>query len=98
MEIGIIQKRLSEMPRTDQNQIVYVVNSQDPADLLIEEFYVIPISLLSKSAKVIEILSNLRCGYLHHITQFLRRNPLYSSVLQFSQEAVITWESADHRL
>ena len=41
------------------------VNTEDLRDLSIQIFYVIAVSLLAKSAKIIQILPDLGSGYFH---------------------------------
>ena len=70
-EIPVVYKRLSQMSRSYYDQIMFFIQSQYPADLIIKIFHVISISLLSKTTKIIQILSDLGCRHLHDITQLL---------------------------
>ena len=78
----ILYDRLSQIAGTDQDHVVLLIQPQDLADLLIQIFRVIAISLLAKPSEIIKILSDLRGGHLHDPAQLLRGDPLLAGILQ----------------
>jgi hypothetical protein len=74
------------------------VKTKNFTDFLIQILYIITISLLTKSAKIIQILANLRGRHHHPVTQIIGGNALNAFLQQFSQITVISWHTTDDSL
>ncbi len=98
LKVPVIDKRLPEMPRPDDDQVVLLVKPQYPADLLIKILHIVAISLLAETAEIVQILSDLGRCHLHDIAQFLGGNSLDPLILQFTQIPEIPGQTADHSL
>ena len=59
LEIHVIDQRLTKIARADQDHIVLLVKPEYLADLFVQITGIIPISLLSEAAEIIEILPDL---------------------------------------
>ena len=70
-KIRVSRNCLAEMSGSDNNKAVFLVYSQNLADLVIEITYVISISLLTETTKIIKILPYLRSSNFHDVAQFL---------------------------
>ena len=52
---------------TYDNQVIFAIQSENLSNLCVKIFYVIAIPLLPEATEVIQILSDLRCCYLHNL-------------------------------
>ena len=59
LEGGVIRQRLSEISRSDNHHVVYSVQAKDLADFIMKVPYIISVALLSESAEIIQILTDL---------------------------------------
>ncbi len=71
LKIPVIGKCLPQITCPNDNQVMALVQTEYFPDFLKQVFHVITISLLPKAAKIIKVLSDLRCGYFHDIAKFL---------------------------
>ena len=53
--------------RTDNDRTKPRRNAEEIADLAVQILDIIAIALLAEAAKAVEILTDLRCRYLHHL-------------------------------
>ena len=92
----VAQYRLTNLARAYYRHCVTAVKSQYLADFKPQLMYIIPITLLSKTAKAVHILTNLRRGKAHLLAQILRRYALHALHLKPLQIPVIAWQTAYH--
>ena len=88
---------MSEITTTNNDHRMLLVHTQNLADLIIQEFHIISISLLSKSAKIVQILPDLRCRHLHFRAQLTGRNALDSIIQHLAKISVISRKPFDYR-
>ena len=84
------------MSDTDNDNIVYAVQSENFGDLLSKILHIITVALLPETAEIIQILPDLRGGHLHLLTEFTGRNPLNAGLLKFTEIPVITGQPLDN--
>ena len=96
LEIGKLRQRLADISSSNYNHILNLIQTQNLADLFIEIFYIVTISLLAKSAEIIQILTNLRSCHMHPSAELIRRNPLHSCFHQLIQIPVIPGQPLDN--
>ena len=94
---GVLGQCLPHIAGAYHNHIILFINSKNPSDFIKQVVHVVSVSLLSKSAKIIQILANLRSRYFHFGTEFAGRNPFDSLLFQFSKVSVITRQTFDNR-
>ena len=84
---------LATLPR---RQVVHDIQPQDLTDLCIKIFYIITVSLLSKSPEIIQILTYLRRCNTHFFTKIIGRDSLYIVFQKFTKVSIVTWQSLNH--
>ena len=93
--IDIAGHRLPQSAVADDNELIFLVQSQDIADFLIQIVDAVTIALLSETAKIIQILSDLRSRISDQIAQILGRNLFDSFFLQLAQISPVSRQSFD---
>ena len=78
--------------------MMFHVKSEYLTDLLIQILHVISIPLLSKTTKIIKVLTDLGSRHLHKPAQILRGDPLHPVIPQFPKIPEIPRETTDHSL
>ena len=68
-KISIVGNGSSKIACTHYNHTVSLINSKNLCNFFMKILYIISISLLPKSAKLIQILTYLRCSNIHFNTQ-----------------------------
>ena len=58
-------QRLSEISCSDDNKVMIFIQAEYLSDLCIKILNIIPVSLLSESSEIIQILTYLGCGDVH---------------------------------
>ena len=71
LKLYIICQRLSHITGTDYNNVVLSIETKDFSNLLIQILHIITVSLLTKTTKIIQILTDLRSSYFHSHTQLI---------------------------
>ena len=71
-EIKVLQQRMAQMARADDDQLVIVVNAQDMANLGAKLGHVVAVALLAEFTEAAEVLADLRCRDVHLIAQRVR--------------------------
>ena len=69
--VGVIDDGLSQMPRTHDYHLVLPVQSQDGADLIVQPFYAVSVTLLTEAPEVVQILSDLGCRITRQVTELV---------------------------
>ena len=86
-----------KVARAQQDCAVQLVQPHDVGDLLMERRYIITVSLLTESAKAVQILPDLRRGELHELRKFTGRDAGHIFFQKITQKPVISGETSYHR-
>ena len=97
LKIRVICQRLTEIPGSDNDDSVFLIQSQNSSDLRIQVLHIITVALLPEAAEMIQILAYLRCRYIHFFTQLLGRNTHDIFFEQLSKVTVIPRQALYHR-
>ena len=89
-KIGIIDQRLTDVAAADDDHVVHAIQSQYLFDFIVKIFYIIAISLLTKAAEIVQILTNLRGCNIHLCTEFFGRNSGDVAFQQIAQIPIIS--------
>ena len=97
-KVKVVEQRAAQIARAQQDRRAPGAQAEDRAQLLLQFVDIIPIALLSKAAKAVEILPDLRSGQPHAFRQRAGRDTLHAFRLQFADVPVIAGQPLDHRL
>ena len=96
LKLNIIGKCLPQITSSYNDHRMHDIQPQDLTDLCIKIFYVITVSLLSKSPEIIQILTYLRRCNTHFFTKIIGRDSLYIVFQKFTKVSIVTWQSLNH--
>ena len=89
---------MPEVTASDNDHGVHLIYAQNFSDLIVQVFDIIPVSLLAKSSEIIQILTDLGCGYLHLAAELSGGDTFYSAIQDFTQIPVISGKPLNHCL
>ena len=92
----VLQQGMSQIADADHDQMVIIVHAQNMADLSLQFFHIITVTLLSELAKAAEVLADLGGGDAHLLPQGMGGDPHDAAAAQFIQMAVISWKTPDN--
>ena len=96
LKLNIIGKCLPQITSSYNDHRMHDIQPQDLTNLCIKIFYIITVSLLSKSPEIIQILTYLRRCNTHFFTKIIGRDSLYIVFQKFTKVSIVTWQSLNH--
>ena len=53
------------MSHTDDNDIMYFIQPQNPTDFLVQKGHIVTVALLAETSEIVQILPDLRGCHIH---------------------------------
>ena len=72
VEVKVLQQRVTEVARADDDEAALVIHAEDVADLGAQLHDVVAVALLTEATEAIQILPYLACGKLHPFGKLTR--------------------------
>ena len=91
----VLQQRMTQITNADHHQVVVVINAQNVADFRAEFFHIVSIALLAELAEAAEVLTDLRGGDVHLLTQRVGGDADDAAIAQIGQLTVVSGKTPD---
>ena len=91
----VLQQGMAQIANADHDQVVVIIYAQNMSDLSSQLLHVIAVALLAEFAEAAEVLTNLRGGDIHFLSQGMGGDADHATVAQIGQLSVISGKSPD---
>ena len=96
VEVKVLQQRVTEVARADDDEAALVIHAEDVADLGAQLHDVVAVALLTKFAEAAQILPDLRGGHAHALAERTGRDAHDALGVQLVQVAIVAGKTPDH--
>ena len=96
VEVKVLQQRVTEVARADDDEAALVIHAEDVADLGAQLHDVVAVALLTKFAEAAQILPDLRGGHAHALAERAGRDAHDALGVQLVEVTVVAGKTPDH--
>lgn len=96
VEVKVLQQRVTEVARADDDEAALVIHAEDVADLGAQLHDVVAVALLTKFAEAAQILPDLRGGHAHALAERAGGDAHDALGVQLVEVTVVAGKTPDH--